>query len=145
MTIFQHMREIDSMLDNLTESQQAAALQMCDIQSAGGTGSRAFGGSFNTDGNTPYSELHSDVFGNVYQGSSPFAIGQIDHQGNAGEIHSDVFGNVKVGDSPFCVGSIPVNQHHGAGVLRTDPFGNIYEGNSPFSCGEIDDFYLENP
>lgn len=50
-------------------------------------------------------DLHSDVFGHVTAGHSPFSVAEI-HPGSPGVLHSDVFGHVTAGDSPFPVGEL---------------------------------------
>lgn len=75
--------------------------------------------------------LHSDVFGNVYDGDSPFPVGKIDNHGQSGDLRTDAFGNVYVGNSAFSSGRVKTSPS-AEGKLHRDTFGNVRSGSSPF-------------
>lgn len=74
-------------------------------------------------------ELHANIFGDVYNGDSPFSVGQIE-SGAEGPLRVDRFGDVYVGNSPFSVGHL--EDSTGEGVLKMDEFGDVRAGDSPF-------------
>ncbi len=74
-------------------------------------------------------DLHASVFGDVYNGDSPFSVGQIE-SGAEGPLRVDRFGDVYVGNSPFPVGHL--EDSTGEGVLKMDEFGDVRAGDSPF-------------
>jgi hypothetical protein len=126
MTIFEHLDSIEKMVEQAKQDIGNYAML------ATGSGmenafSKGFAGGAGT--------LHSNVFGNMYSGSSPFSVGKINSHGASGAMHSDVFGNLRVGDSPFVVGHI--NSHGQAGEVHSDVFGQVRVGDSPFVSGNL--------
>lgn len=73
--------------------------------------------------------LRTNNFGDVFDGSSPFAVGKVDTS-TAGRLVTDRFGDVYVEGSHFKVGHI--NGVSSAGELYMDNFGDVYVKGSPF-------------
>lgn len=73
--------------------------------------------------------LHTNRFGGVFDGNSPFAVGNV-NTSTAGRLRTDMFGDVYVEGSPFKVGHI--NGVYSAGELYMDDFVNVYVEGSSF-------------
>lgn len=74
-------------------------------------------------------ELHTNAFGDVFNGSSPFSVGHV-VTSTEGRLWCNAFGDIFVEGSPFAVGRL-----EGAtteGVLYMDAFGDVYVTGSPF-------------
>ncbi len=78
--------------------------------------------------------LHTDVFGNIYDGDSPFQIGKVNLSGGEGRLYVDEFGYLYVEGSPFSIGKF--SSVSGKGFLHADEFGRIRAGDSPFDIDE---------
>ena len=126
-SILDHLSKIDTLIKDRREVEYQNALL------ATASGSSAFGQGF-AAGN-----LHTDIFGNVFSGRSPFSIGHLEHPpGAAGDLHTDNGGNIYSGDSAFRIGH--TNETLGKeGVLHNDVFGHVYAGNDPFPVGDLND------
>ena len=73
--------------------------------------------------------LHTNQFGEVLDGNSPFAVGKV-NTSTADRLVTDLFGDVYVEGSHFKVGHI--NGVYSAGDLYMDNFGDVYVKGSPF-------------
>lgn len=73
--------------------------------------------------------LHTNRFGEVFDGNSPFAVGKV-NTSTAGRLVTDRFGDVYVEGSHFKVGHI--DGVTSAGELYMDNFGDVYVKGSPF-------------
>lgn len=74
-------------------------------------------------------ELHTNAFGDVFNGSSPFSVGHV-VTSTEGRLWCNAFGDIFVEGSPFAVGCL-----EGAtteGVLYMDAFCDVYVTGSPF-------------
>lgn len=73
--------------------------------------------------------LHTNHFGEVFDGNSPFAVGKV-NTSTAGRLVTDRFGDVYIEGSHFKVGHI--DGVSSAGELYMDNFGDVYVKGSPF-------------
>lgn len=85
--------------------------------------------------------LHTNHFGEVFDGNSPFAVGKV-NTSTAGRLRTDMFGDVYVEGSPFKVGHI--NGVYSAGDLYMDDFGDVYVKGSPFKVDAKDALNLKD-
>lgn len=85
--------------------------------------------------------LHTNRFGGVFDGNSPFAVGKV-NTSTAGRLRTDMFGDVYVEGSPFKVGHI--NGVYSAGELYMDNFGDVYVKGSPFKVDAKEALNLED-
>ena len=85
--------------------------------------------------------LHTNRFGEVFDGNSPFAVGKV-NTSTAGRLRTDMFGDVYVEGSPFKVGHI--NGVYSAGDLYMDDFGDVYVEGSSFKVDAKDALNLKH-
>lgn len=74
-------------------------------------------------------ELHTNAFGDVFNGSTPFSVGHVDTS-TEGRLWCNAFGDIFVEGSPFAVGRLEGVTTEG--VLYMDAFGDVYVTGSPF-------------
>lgn len=74
-----------------------------------------------------------DIFGQVYDGHNPFAIGKLKHHNHnyKGILYSDQFGRVYIENIHFSLGEIDYSGT--PGPLKRDAFGDFYVGSNPFA------------
>lgn len=86
-------------------------------------------------------ELHTNAFGDVFNGSSPFSVGHVDTS-TEGRLCCNAFGDIFVEGSLFAVGHLDgVNSE---GVLYMDQFGDVYVTGSPFKIDAKDALNLKD-
>lgn len=74
--------------------------------------------------------VYSDSFGTIFVEGSSFSIATSSCS-SKGVLHSDVFGNVYCGKSPFSISQLK-QLPPGKGVICRDPFGSFYIQDQPF-------------
>ncbi len=85
-------------------------------------------------------ELHTNKFGDVFNGKSPFPVGRV-NTSTGGYLWCNTFGDIYVEGSPFAVGHLEgVNSE---GILYMDEFGDVYVTGSPFKVDAKDEFNLK--
>ena len=126
-----------SILDHLSKIDKLAATNLNNATENAFLGTNSGGSAFSQG--FAAGNLHSDVFGSMFTGNSPFSVGHLKHPpGTAGDLHTDKLGNVYSGNSPLPVGrSDAVTGHEGN--LHNDVFGHVYVGDDPFPVGELND------